>query len=159
MTNYLAQQKWKKANKEKVAEIQRNWCKANPEKASARSKRWREKNRDKVNALKRAWSKTTKAKESFKKSAKRQAELKRPFFNELKNKPCLDCKNSFPPECMDFDHVRGEKVANPGNMFTWSQESILAEIAKCDLVCSNCHRIRTFKRKREKNANLQVSTS
>jgi len=49
---------------------------------------------------------------------------------------------------MDFDHVRGEKVLSISAMvhkgFSW--ESILAEIAKCDVVCSNCHRIRTAAR-------------
>lgn len=49
---------------------------------------------------------------------------------------------------MDYDHVRGEKVSNVGDM---AQEAygiiaIEAEIAKCDLVCANCHRLRTWLR-------------
>ena len=69
-------------------------------------------------------------------------------IDELKARPCQDCGNHFPPECMDFDHVRGEKKfmvsANVGS--SWS--ATVEEIAKCDVVCSNCHRIRTRKRRR-----------
>ena len=31
-------------------------------------------------------------------------ERRRVLILELKSKPCLDCGNVFPPECMDFDH-------------------------------------------------------
>ena len=63
-------------------------------------------------------------------------------------KPCMDCQHMFPPCCMDFDHRPGvEKcfsVAEGAQRA--SRASILAEIEKCDLVCANCHRIRTFNR-------------
>ena len=47
---------------------------------------------------------------------------------------------------MDFDHRPGEvKKHQLGGMtktvYSWAV--IEAEIAKCDLVCANCHRIRT----------------
>ena len=62
---------------------------------------------------------------------------------------CLDCGVSFPdhPEVYDFDHARGTKKYNVSSLFTshtWKR--IAAEIKKCDLVCSNCHRIRTAQR-------------
>lgn len=65
---------------------------------------------------------------------------------KLKVGPCCDCGGTFPSECMDFDHVRGEKVRNVALMRTCSNVTFLAEVAKCDLVCANCHRIRTKKR-------------
>ena len=48
---------------------------------------------------------------------------------------------------MDFDHVRG-KTAGISRLLqaNVSMTRLLAEIAKCDLVCSNCHRIRTWNR-------------
>lgn len=61
----------------------------------------------------------------------------------LKESPCVDCGLSFHPCCMDFDHVRGDKVLVISKMFTCSWERVLQEIEKCDLVCANCHRIRT----------------
>jgi len=65
------------------------------------------------------------------------------WLNQLKSAPCLDCLGLFPPCCMDFDHVRGPKAKGIGEMLTYSKEIILAEIAKCDLVCACCHRVRT----------------
>jgi hypothetical protein len=63
----------------------------------------------------------------------------------LKDQPCMDCGNKFPPECMDFDHLEG-KYKNIAKLRSHAWETILREIEKCDLVCSNCHRIRTKKR-------------
>ncbi len=62
------------------------------------------------------------------------------------NSPCKDCGLLFPPFCMDFDHVRGAKLyhISGGVARGWSIEKLQAEIDKCDLVCANCHRIRSF---------------
>lgn len=72
---------------------------------------------------------------------------KQRIVNELKQSPCLDCGERFPSVCMDFDHVRGEKRIGIAKMVvqTFSVENLLEEIAKCELVCSNCHRIRTHR--------------
>lgn len=62
------------------------------------------------------------------------------------DKSCLDCGTPYPWFILDFDHVRGIKRGNlslaPSKH--WSLAAIDEEIAKCDLICSNCHRIRTF---------------
>ena len=69
------------------------------------------------------------------------------IMDALKDLPCMDCGRAFPPECMDYDHRPGEiKVANVSWMKGRRWERVLAEIAKCDLICANCHRIRTKKR-------------
>lgn len=62
---------------------------------------------------------------------------------------CLDCDKVYPSFVMEFDHVRGEKVADVSALVAKGvPESMLrAEIEKCDLVCANCHRIRTFHRR------------
>lgn len=47
---------------------------------------------------------------------------------------------------MDFDHVRGSKVGNVSEMLgSTSLADLLMEIAKCDVVCANCHRLRTYR--------------
>lgn len=68
------------------------------------------------------------------------------FINAHKARPCIDCGHEFPPCAMDFDHVRGIKRRNVALMKTNSYQTISEEIAKCDLVCANCHRVRTWKR-------------
>lgn len=74
------------------------------------------------------------------------------YIQELKNKtPCMDCKESYPYYVMDFDHVRGRKQANVAELInTLSKKRIDEEISKCEIVCSNCHRIRTHERKIKK---------
>ena len=70
------------------------------------------------------------------------------LVRDAKNKPCVDCGHSFPAVCMDFDHVRGDKLFSlaEARILGASVQRVKQEIKKCDLVCSNCHRIRTFKR-------------
>lgn len=68
---------------------------------------------------------------------------KQAWVNSFKTGPCVDCLMIFPPCCMDFDHVRGSKFKGVGQLLGYSRERILREIAKCDLVCACCHRIRT----------------
>jgi hypothetical protein len=74
------------------------------------------------------------------------------YIRDLKEKsPCLDCKEYYPYYVMDFDHVRGKKQANVMELIpTLSKKRIDQEIAKCEIVCSNCHRIRTHNRKSNK---------
>ena len=69
------------------------------------------------------------------------------FLRSLRNVPCADCGGVFPPYVMDFDHrdptqksFEITRVAGRVN-----RQKLLEEIAKCDIVCSNCHRVRTYK--------------
>ena len=58
---------------------------------------------------------------------------------------CIDCGTS-DPRVLEFDHVRGEKEFILKAAKTKPLNIILAEIEKCDVVCANCHRIRTQER-------------
>ena len=77
------------------------------------------------------------------------------YIQELKSStPCMDCKILYPYYVMDFDHVRGRKHKNVMELIpTLSKKKIDEEIAKCEIVCSNCHRIRTHGRKIKKAGN------
>jgi hypothetical protein len=66
----------------------------------------------------------------------------------LKDQPCADCKGEFPPECMDFHHVKKKKFVVSRGIYHKSVAAIKAEIARCILICANCHRIRTAVDKR-----------
>lgn len=70
------------------------------------------------------------------------------FMRDLKVGPCVDCGGTFPPEAMDFDHLGDDKLGNVARLARLgSRTALLAEIAKCDLVCANCHRVRSRKRR------------
>jgi len=71
----------------------------------------------------------------------------RTWLNELKSAPCLDCGKTFHSVAMDFDHVRDVKVLEISQMWSWGRDRVLAEIDKCELVCANCHRVRTQSRR------------
>ena len=72
---------------------------------------------------------------------------RRLLFDYLVAHPCVDCGED-DPVVLDFDHVTSDKVANVSELVflhkTW--EVIAAEIAKCEVVCANCHRRRTAQR-------------
>jgi hypothetical protein len=74
----------------------------------------------------------------------RRAELLA-FIQWLKAVPCADCGGSFPPVAMDFDHRDpAAKRANVSAMLAgYSFESVVAEVLKCEVVCANCHRVRS----------------
>jgi len=59
---------------------------------------------------------------------------------------CVDCGEA-DPTVLEFDHVRGKKLANVANMvrngIQWSR--IEMEIAKCEVRCANCHCRKTAK--------------
>lgn len=67
-----------------------------------------------------------------------------------KNNPCTDCRNKYHPDAMEFDHVRGTKRFELSKANGYGAASVAAELAKCDLVCANCHRIRTASRRKIK---------
>ena len=60
--------------------------------------------------------------------------------------PCEDCGAFFPSQAMDFDHVRGHKDLQISTLMKNRSplSKLLTELEKCDLVCTNCHRIRTY---------------
>jgi len=75
------------------------------------------------------------------------------LVRSLKDVPCADCKQEYPPEAMDFDHVpgRGGKLGSVASRVTL--RAVLAEARKCDVVCANCHRVRTMRRRKERRSN------
>lgn len=79
----------------------------------------------------------------------------RSYLAELRsNTPCHDCKQVFHWVAMDFDHVRGVKVVELSDAKTW--QKVQEELPKCDIVCSNCHRLRTFTRSTQAKVAIQA---
>lgn len=65
-----------------------------------------------------------------------------------KARPCLDCKREYPYYVMDFDHVAQDKKGTISTLVRdgVTEQVLRDEISKCEVVCSNCHRVRTHSR-------------
>ena len=118
------------------------------------TKTWRDANKERYNAYQREnYAKTKEERRIaiYVKKAERRNKLIE-IVNSIKSQPCIDCGVSYPPIVMDFDHVRGTKEFNISSEIrnnVPSEERLKKELDKCEVVCSNCHRIRTAKRAKE----------
>lgn len=86
---------------------------------------------------------------------KRSRTRGRNLAREAKEVPCTDCGVQYPPHVMQFDHVRGVKLFDIGSRAgqgTVSLATLRAEIAKCEVVCANCHAERTYQRQQAQAA-------
>ena len=85
--------------------------------------------------------------EKYKAKAKAWREdQKRKFVAWLETQSCADCGID-DHRLLDLDHVRGDKVMNVSKMIgTCSDKALWEEVDKCDVVCANCHRLRTAER-------------
>jgi hypothetical protein len=71
------------------------------------------------------------------------------LLSRLRDVPCADCGGRFPKSALDFDHRDPQEKAFVVSrmLLRASSEKILGEVAKCDIVCANCHRMRTYRRR------------
>jgi transcription elongation factor Elf1 len=98
-------------------------------KAAIATAKWCKEHREKINQNKREW-----------------ASIIRRLINSIKEGfSCADCEQYYPSQCMDFDHCIGKRkmwLGQRGSGLTIGM--VMKEVAKCEIVCSNCHRIRTL---------------
>lgn len=83
------------------------------------------------------------------KANKRRQELREQIQQLKASKPCMDCGIFYPYYVMDFDHI--EQASTKVDIISWlvksnSTKKLREEIKKCEVVCANCHRIRTYSR-------------
>lgn len=109
-------------------------------------------NADKMKAYRAEYNQRTKTKRERDQAARRKTA--RDYIDKVKDVPCADCGQKWPAVAMDFDHVRGEKIKGIANYVSgaYKLDLIKEEIAKCEVVCACCHRIRTWKRGEHKTA-------
>ena len=97
----------------------------------------------------------------YKQDATRRAKLSAYVRSIKKRSPCTDCNQFFSdyPEVLEFDHVGTDKSSAVARLVSQgvSQDRIDLEISKCELVCANCHRIRTITRLGEARSISPVS--
>jgi transcriptional antiterminator len=73
------------------------------------------------------------------------------FLSQYKeDRGCMDCGEMYPYFILQFDHVNGKEfqISNHSR-HTGSLEKIKQEVEKCEVVCGNCHALRTYMRRME----------
>lgn len=88
-------------------------------------------------------------KEQYQERNRKAKEEKAAYIREYKtSRGCMDCGGKFPSFVLELDHLdSSQKLYTPAtlaNLGSWNK--LHAELAKCEVVCANCHRIRTAKR-------------
>jgi hypothetical protein len=92
-------------------------------------------------------------------SNERYEQEKRQWIAEyLFGHPCVDCGEA-DQDVLDLDHVRGEKAFGIATAVRrgYSLEALIAEVAKCEVRCANCHRRIT--RQRERSGVVEFGTT
>lgn len=129
-------------------------------------KKYRELNKDKILAYRknkrqyaRAYARKYKVSLGNRKSRPRTEEYKAKVAKTYKQvcdyklgKGCIDCGYNKHPEALDFDHLpQYEKKYGISGLArsNATPETLWAEIAKCEVRCTNCHRIMTYNRRME----------
>lgn len=71
----------------------------------------------------------------------------RAYLRAQKDNPCTDCDIKYPYYVMQFDHIGDDKLYTVSTLVSLGNlKKIQDEIAKCQLVCANCHAVRTHMR-------------
>lgn len=65
-------------------------------------------------------------------------------YDILQHSVCIDCGDDR-WQVLEFDHVKGAKKYNISRMYKLSLARIQKEIAKCEIRCANCHRMKTMR--------------
>lgn len=69
----------------------------------------------------------------------------RKIADAAKNMPCVVCGQQFHPCAMDFHHKNEDEKSREVSRLVGmgcSQDRLIKEIAKCEVLCAVCHRIR-----------------
>jgi hypothetical protein len=129
----------------------KSWRERNPEKAleSQRKNDAKRKGINRYNSdVKKEWykrkKKDTEWADKIRQQGKERHDKVQRFIRRYKlMKGCVDCGFKGHHVALDFDHLKDKKLnVSLAKSITQAKE----EIRKCEVVCSNCHRVRTFRR-------------
>lgn len=97
---------------------------------------------------------TYKNKEDLKRWKKRDLTEKRQFINEYKtSRGCQLCGYDDHPQALTFDHLDQETKRrdwSSKNLTRWNRKELLEELAKCRVLCFNCHMVETYENEQHK---------
>lgn len=96
------------------------------------SKKYMDKKREAIREYNRNWARN------------RRVHMRALVLEYKQQRACVDCAES-DPDVLEFDHVRGEKCGDINGLVRHLRNDValLAEIAKCEVRCANCHRRKT----------------
>jgi transposase len=84
---------------------------------------------------------------SLKRTRDRRDKIKKYIQEYKQGKSCTDCKEDYPYWILEFDHLKNKKFnISEYRTKTISLDIVKEEIEKCEIVCSNCHKNRTYLR-------------
>lgn len=88
---------------------------------------------------------------SKERSTRHKTNVRRKIWDLKEESGCVDCGEKYPHYMLDFDHLPGyEKVGSVTDIFAnYSWEKGMEELKKCEIVCANCHRIRSYERNQQ----------
>jgi len=140
-------------------EAAKRYREKDPDKAREAAARYREKNRESIRDRQRAYMRDWSARNperiqassvrNYDKNGARLRAQRKAELDAMKSLPCTDCHVSYPPYVMQFDHRNPAEKLFPidASAMRRSHEKLMTELAKCDLVCANCHAERTHQQR------------
>lgn len=79
------------------------------------------------------------------KAAKNKNKYRNDYYEWLSTKQCVDCGNH-DVRVLEQDHIRDKKFNIAKMVGAVPLGTLMKELEKCEVVCANCHRIRTSAR-------------
>ena len=149
MCQSLKTQRWQRRNRDRRKDYMRLYREKNASAIATRMSVYQKKNKQALQTYNKTYYKQyyAKYKEEINAYGKQRTAQQRAWLRAFKEAPCADCGHAFSGVCMDFDHVRGSKVACVASLIDHRRSVIENELGKTELVCANCHRSRTLSRK------------
>lgn len=115
--------------------------------------RYRQRHKSQIRTRQQQWVKDNR--EQHQKHVRKYIRSKVAFLKCVREQSCTDCGLEFPWYIMEFDHARGligkygnrnrRQMSQVAANLSWSR--LFKEIDKCDVVCANCHKARTYFRR------------
>ncbi len=110
-------------------------------KSTEATKRWRENNRERARAWQRQYSEKNREKHAAYRKAWAKAHPRTKLIEKAKIKGCAICEEKS-PVALDFHHIdpSQKKFSIGGYYLIKTDAEVEEELAKCVVVCANCHR-------------------
>lgn len=128
-------------------------CRCEPCKEAGKdwNRNYRDQNRDKIQSYGQKWCHENRAKKC--QYGRKTKTRKRELLQQIKvESGCVDCGYREHPEALDFDHIDHSTKLFCLSSLSYSRTlaAIMLEISKCEIRCSNCHRVRTAVQRKER---------